>query len=517
MRYSLVLALLIGCGDDSAAVDAGGDSSFDSGVDASLDAGIEYQTHAEIQIAADDGSATLVIAPNSLPVGVEAGDISVTSGATSAVFSSDARLQASYELLPDGLVFREAARLEIAGPVPSPAFGLLDSVNSVEVVGIQLDRDGDMVTGVVASIPHFTSFFLAVAETSVTGEVEALEDTTVTMPTWTNVRVNVDDIPPVSLTRGGRTAEVTLQRAGEWTGFLDTFKTRLSDLGILRRVDIPGELMLAYDCTDAGEMEAEVYLEWEALLTYQVSGAGGVGEGTVTSEAGKWLGAGVGTCFSATDDGVGDWVDSDSMPCTLCEQVVDIREFDVAQITPTPDETRLLFNNTAYPCDVTTPGGAIICPMAPGEFPEGAMWVGAMRLGADVPLADRDHSLIYALVFESDGVTENDWQFVEPFVWDYFQGTDRWYQLIWDHLTRTWSVRVTQVDESQTQTTVSSAVRVVIIGDVVQWFVPRIELPSATPRYRFSAFIHEGTFARAERGGDVSGTDPTQPLRMAMP
>jgi hypothetical protein len=117
-------------------------------------------------------------------------------------------------------------------------------------------------------------------------------------------------------------------------------------------------------------------------------------------------------------------------------------------------------------------------------------------------------------VFESDGDSSNDWVFQSPYDWDYFQGADRWYQLIWSHTSAQWSLTVTQVDSSQSTANVSStsAVRALIDNETVIFYIPRSELAGAAPAYRVAAFAHDGSYSEQSRGGDVSGANPTEPL-----
>ena len=54
-----------------------------------------------------------------------------------------------------------------------------------------------------------------------------------------------------------------------------------------------------------------------------------------------------------------------------------------------------------------------------------------------------------------------------------------------------------------------SAVRIVVLGDTISFYIPRSEVPAATAAYRVSAFGHDGAYTQSSRGGDVSGADPT--------
>ncbi|MEE8347689.1 MAG: hypothetical protein V3S20_10100, partial [Dehalococcoidia bacterium] len=95
----------------------------------------------------------------------------------------------------------------------------------------------------------------------------------------------------------------------------------------------------------------------------------------------------------------------------------------------TPDAAIAAFGNTVFPCDSLVDGRRTVCPDGAGPVPPGEMIVLAMVLDDDVPLEDPDHFYTYAAVFDADGDPANNFQYVEPFNWDFFQGTDRWYEL----------------------------------------------------------------------------------------
>ena len=58
----------------------------------------------------------------------------------------------------------------------------------------------------------------------------------------------------------------------------------------------------------------------------------------------------------------------------------------------------------------------------------------------------------------------------------------------------------------------ASTVRVVIEGDAIVFFISAAEFPSSDPGYRLTAFGHDGLYSPSDRGGDVTGEDPTEPL-----
>jgi hypothetical protein len=177
-------------------------------------------------------------------------------------------------------------------------------------------------------------------------------------------------------------------------------------------------------------------------------------------------------------------------------------------------EVDLTFNESIVECGDDTGDRIVVCADTVLPMTAGEVLVAAIIVDEPIPLRSADRSLIYSAVFDSDGDPANDWRYVEPFDWDYFQGADRWYQLIYDHGAGEWFVTVTQLtaDGSIPPATEPSSVRVVVEGDTVVFFVSMEEFVSATPGYRLSAFGHDGFFSETDRGGDVSGDRPDEPL-----
>ena len=172
------------------------------------------------------------------------------------------------------------------------------------------------------------------------------------------------------------------------------------------------------------------------------------------------------------------------------------------------------YGNTIYECGANDGVRVVVCPSDVQPMPEagGDVWLFAMAMDGEIPLASPDRSFIYSIVFDSDGEAANDWQFFPPFDFDLFQASDRWYQLVWSHTTQEWFLTVTQIDAKQNQTEFSSAVRAVIQGDTIVFFIPASEFALEQPPYRMTAFGHDGFFSESDRGADVTGVDPTAPL-----
>lgn len=181
--------------------------------------------------------------------------------------------------------------------------------------------------------------------------------------------------------------------------------------------------------------------------------------------------------------------------------------FDITQ-----QASQTTFGNTAYPCGTVVNGRRTVCPDGVGPVPPGEVIVLAMVLDGDVPLEDPDHFYTYAAVFDADGDPANNFQYVEPYNWDYFQGTDRWYELDWNPDVGQWTVYVNNSFVDQFPEFVASGARVVIDGNVIVFFIPVDEFSVTRPVYRLTAFGHDGTYAPEASGGDVTGADPTEPL-----
>ena len=222
------------------------------------------------------------------------------------------------------------------------------------------------------------------------------------------------------------------------------------------------------------------------------------------------------TCLDEVrPDPIADWINSvQEQVATLTEAVFDLIGSFATVSSITQDEADALKNNSVYECGEADDQGRLTVCADDGETLEaGDLLTVTMTLADDVPTGDTEHSYIYALVIDSDGDPANDWIAQLPFDWDLFQGADRWYQLIWDHTAQAWSLTVTQVQPDQTMTQVASGAWVVIDGPHLNMFVPGAEFDRDAVRYRVTAFGHDGAFSEDERGADVSGADPTEPLR----
>lgn len=191
---------------------------------------------------------------------------------------------------------------------------------------------------------------------------------------------------------------------------------------------------------------------------------------------------------------------------------VDLKAYSGLSIAFTLAEVDAGFNKSIFECGETSGGRRVVCPDGVQPMPAGDVIVIGMELAGDVPQAEAEHSFIYSAVFDSDGEAANNWRPQPPFDWDYFGGTDRWYQLIWDHVGGEWSITVSQLAASGPPSDARSTVRAVIEGDTIVFFISATEFGAPLPGFRVSAFGHDGRFGEQTRGGDVSGANPTEPL-----
>ena len=159
-----------------------------------------------------------------------------------------------------------------------------------------------------------------------------------------------------------------------------------------------------------------------------------------------------------------------------------------------------------------TGGGTVVCGnQASFNVKLGDVMVG-VRVDDMIPLEGFDHSLGYFAVFDSDGDPSNNW--VPQSDNNPYQGTDRWFQMIFDHPTDSWWFRTMQVGEGGLIVGVDpdSSAFGIIQGDTSWFVIPRNELPATEPRLRLAAAGLDGDPMADIIGLDVNGELPTDPL-----
>ena len=192
-----------------------------------------------------------------------------------------------------------------------------------------------------------------------------------------------------------------------------------------------------------------------------------------------------------------------------------IKMFSYGAMYNTLDEVDLRiikkFGNTLFPCDSEIPGGFVVCTDDPVPFEPGDVHMFIFTVGAEIPIANPDFFYTYSVVLDADGDPSNNFEFTPPNDWDYYQNTDRWYMLDWKPDIGDWTLSV--MDIVQNIYPFPSAARAVVMGDIVVFFIPASEIAVENPGYRITAFGQDISFDPDSNCGDVSGADPTEPLR----
>ncbi len=157
------------------------------------------------------------------------------------------------------------------------------------------------------------------------------------------------------------------------------------------------------------------------------------------------------------------------------------------------------FNASVFDCDEAVDGVLTVCASG-AEIPAGPLLVAVAQMAEVVPQASEDGLLTYALVVRADTDPANDYAAQPPFTDDFYQGTDRWYELTWADASWTLSV-----DRGET----ASGARAAIRDDAIVFFVPMSELGVELPPFRLTAFASsDASFEAATSGGDVAPGPP---------
>ncbi|MEM6370636.1 MAG: hypothetical protein AAGD10_18220 [Myxococcota bacterium] len=470
------------------------------------------------EVQSEGGGAVLRIGADTLPDGIDPASIRVIEGIPGASLDSQDGLQLirAFTLEPDGLQFSQPAELELTIDAPGLLAGVLVSGDRVEGVPLRA-TDAARSGPVVLEIPHFSGVFV-LNQPELVGGVEVIRDLSDTSP-QAPTEALLAASPLGGLFEGSYIDDGLVQpalveldlRFGVKASFEIQDLNRLTPVGLTetRDFNLPASWEPRFRCMSVGTMSANAFVTFDTAVAR-------VNDGPVVpasaSSRPTMLSA---ECTDFAPDPTNDCADSlgPETECSFFDDLVDIIGSTAVRQDFSPRAIQALFGNTAYPCNEVEDGVRTVCPADPEPFPSGATWVFRTELAAPVPDANPTHSLIYALVLETDLDPENDWVPRDPFIWDYFQGADRWYQLNWDHIGREWSVTATQVDSTQGTMQVSTAARAVISANVITWYVPSTEVARPTPDYRLTAFAHDGQFSENDRGGNVTGSDPTAPLR----
>jgi hypothetical protein len=166
----------------------------------------------------------------------------------------------------------------------------------------------------------------------------------------------------------------------------------------------------------------------------------------------------------------------------------------------------------AFPCGAGALG-TTLCgtsgPFAPGDY----VFVLA-TFGADIPADDPVGMYQHAFVFDADGIVSNNYEPPAQYPKDFFQGTDKWYQVFYAPADG-FSIKVVDARLS-TSNPVASGARMIVAGREFAAFIPRAELDGAEPSFRVTTFRHEGDYGLQGGSWDASYYPPLgEPLMPA--
>ncbi len=165
-----------------------------------------------------------------------------------------------------------------------------------------------------------------------------------------------------------------------------------------------------------------------------------------------------------------------------------------------------------FGCDRADELVIVVCPDSDLPFPdEPAAWV-FVGMNASIPAVEGGPGeFIYSYVLDADGDPANDWQTQGPYTWDFYQGTDTWFELIRGAEDGEWRATTSRVTADQQIEPIDLPFRVIIWDNIIWWWVPESSAPTDAP-FRVSAFAHDGTYSPRSSSGDVPGANPTEGL-----
>lgn len=172
---------------------------------------------------------------------------------------------------------------------------------------------------------------------------------------------------------------------------------------------------------------------------------------------------------------------------------------------------------SAAPCGIE--GGRVRCPEPDGSGtpPPPPPGVGDEVLGVAfrtagtppwaVPSGDPETYYQYALVADTDGDPANDFVANDPYTWDFFQGTDRWFTL------DAFAGRDPNLIVTDANWILQPSNARVVVEDDLYLFLIDGTVVTPDGGWRGSAFrTADGTYQAEDSAGDVTGADPTEPL-----
>jgi hypothetical protein len=199
-------------------------------------------------------------------------------------------------------------------------------------------------------------------------------------------------------------------------------------------------------------------------------------------------------CYDLSDDSSCEPPDPDHALVNVLGSVIQVG----------PDAANRI--EAAFPCG-EGPLGTTVCG-APSAFAEGEYVFVLATLGADIPTADPLGTYQHAVVFDADGVTKNNYVPSPQYPKDFFQDTDKWYQLSYTPAGG-FSLRVVDARVSVSNP-VASGARLLVAGREFAAFIPRAELDGTEPGFRVSTFRHEGDYGLSGGPWDASYHPPLE-------
>jgi hypothetical protein len=226
-------------------------------------------------------------------------------------------------------------------------------------------------------------------------------------------------------------------------------------------------------------------------------------QGDQLAEHGLWL------PISPFEDPPGDWFMSftEQQPGNT-PPYTDQLHVAAAVVEASEEMTTFLFNASTFGCGQRVDDILTACAGEP--MPPGPMLVAIQRLAGPVPHEPSEDLVIYSLVVQGNSDPADDFEPLSAFPDDYYQGTDRWYELVWT-AARGW---IMTVDRGET----SSVARATIWDDAVVFFVPLSEMSVEAPPFRLTAFAStDASFNSDTSGGDVHPGGQGGPWTLAEP
>ena len=542
MRPSIyVLALVCACGAPGSNAESG-DGSTDSGT--TLPGGSEATTDdgepsPAFEVSSPDGSIRLTFPAGALPPGVDPSMISIGEPAVDDVFE-DGDLEDIlnlYAFEPDGLELLEPATLTVQAPADDRGIYIHESetLDTVEILAFEWDEPIDDVSTGQTEIDHFSIVLRRSTSPFTTLHLRApLTDAWLGMTTSTRLELHVNTAVTKTWRREDGTRFEMSITDDDWI-LRGSFAAPLTNTVLTPDYipDAPARHQTRDDisargtfrCADEGMGRMEY--STQADLPFQVREIGASALDVKMQLEFDRIEQEI-ACTRPQSDMLDDHLDSAGEAPGFVSDSIDILAFAAGKMVAAepsprvrgithdrilpaldPEASDAMFGpDGLFACGEANEDYEVVCPAMADPIPADAdVLVYAQQTAEPFDLSDASRRYQYATVVDSDGNPSNDWVPQGPFVNDFFQGADRWYVSEWT--SAGWTLTVSQVDDAQAVTTVSSTARAVIADDHITLYVSADEMAIDEPPYRLTAYGDDGAFTPSDRGGDVSGDLPT--------